>query len=201
MRRLLWIAAAAALAACQAPPPSAPASPPAVDAAPSTRPPATASAAAAPASPAAPAAPDAAVAAWETSYPFSLATVVERRLRRPLAAGDRRRIDVIAAHALAGERGALHRWSDADQARRGIVRLVRRIVAGDGRVCARLHHEHRLGRRAIFGSVRICRERGDAAAPWSVDEIRWMRIDNDVARAGEVGPTRPGPAALSGARS
>ena len=190
MRRLLWIAAAAALAACQAPPPSSPAPPPAVDAAPSTQPAAAAAAA-----------PDAAVAAWETSYPFSLATVVERRLRRPLAAGDRRRIDVIAAHALAGERGALHRWSDADQARRGIVRLVRRIVAGDGRVCARLHHEHRLGRRAIFGSVRICRKRGDAAAPWSVDEVRWMRIDNDVARAGEVSPTPPVPAALSGARS
>ena len=195
MRRTLWIAAAAVLAACQAPPPSAPApSPPAVDAAPATRLPATGSAAAAPAASAAPAAPDdavAAVAAWETSYPFSLATVVERRLRRPLTAGDRRRIDVIAAHALAGERGALHRWSDADRARRGIVRLVRRIVADDGRVCARLHHEHWLGGRAIFGSVRICRERGDAAAPWSVDEVRWMRIDNDVARGGEAGRTRP----------
>lgn len=189
MRRALWIAAAAALAACQAPPPSSP--PPAADVTPATPRPAVASAAAAPTSPAA---PGARVAAWETSYPFSLATVVERRLRRPLAAGDRRRIDVIAAYALAGERGALHRWSDTDQARRGIVRLVRRIVAGDGRVCARLHHEHRLGRRAIFGSVRICRKRGDAAAPWSVDEVRWMRIDNDVARGGGAGRTRPVPA-------
>lgn len=189
MRRALWIAAAAALAACQAPPPSSP--PPAADVTPATPRPAVASAAAAPTSPAA---PGARVAAWETSYPFSLATVVERRLGRPLAAGDRRRIDVIAAHALAGERGALHRWSDADQARRGIVRLVRRIVAGDGRVCARLHHEHRLGGQTIFGSVRICRKRGDAAAPWSVDEVRWMRIDNDVARGGGAGRTRPVPA-------
>ena len=185
MRRVLWIAAAAALAACQAPPPSSP--PPSAAVAPAAELPAATSAAATPASPAAPAA---AVPAWETSYPFSLATVVERRLRRPLAAGDRRRIDVVAAYALAGERGALHRWSDADQARRGIVRLVRRIVARDGRVCARLHHEHRLGRQAIFGSVRICRKRGDAAAPWSVDEVRWMRIDNEVARGGGAGRTR-----------
>ena len=183
MRRALWIAVAAALAACQAPPPSS--TPPSAAVGPAPELPAAASAA----TPASPAAPAAVVAAWETNYPFSLATVVEQRLRRPLAAGDRRRIDVIAAHALAGERGALHRWSDADQTRRGIVRLVRRIVAGDGRVCARLDHEHRLGRQAIFGSVRICRKRGDAAAPWSVDEVRWMRIDNDVARGRGVGRT------------
>ena len=121
------------------------------------------------------------VASWETSYPFSLAMLVEQRLRSLLAVADRRRIDVAAAHALADERGTLHRWRTDARDHHGIVRLIRRSAPANGRVCARLHHEHQLGRRTLRGSVRICRKRGDSAAPWRIDDVRWIRLGNDLA--------------------
>ena len=180
----LWITAMLALTACQAPPPSpVSSSPPVAHTASQGQPPSHTAAAPAP-SPTA--RREIHIAAWETSHPFSLAALVEWRLRQPLVASNRRRIDVAAAHALADERGALYRWSGAERSRRGSVRLVRRVVSQDGRVCARLHHEHQMGRRAILGSVRICRKRGDAAAPWSVDDVRWIRVGNDLAQQGTV---------------
>jgi hypothetical protein len=122
------------------------------------------------------------VASWETSHPFRLAALVARRLQRELGAPERRQINVATARALADERGDLHRWQTTDAPKHNdIVRLVRRTVAGDGRVCARLHHEHQFGQRAIRGSVRICRRRGDSTAPWQVDDVRWIRLGNELA--------------------
>ena len=126
------------------------------------------------------------VALWETSHPFSLAALIDRRLKGALVDAARRPIDVAAAHALAGERGTLHRWRTGQRGQRGVIRLVRRTAPEDGRVCARLHHEHRFGRRALRGSVRICRQRGESTAPWEIDDVRWIRVGNDL--AGAVNP-------------
>ena len=179
----------ALLAACAAPQPAATsllqssslASVP-LQTAPSTTPPTTATTIA----PQPPTIAGPTVASWETSHPFSLAPLVARRLRQPLIAADRRQIDIATAHALVDEGGDLHRWQAEEPARKGIVRLVRRSVAEDGRICARLHHEHQFGRRTVRGSILICRQRGDSTAPWQLDEVRWIRLGNELARAADV---------------
>ena len=148
-----------------------------VDAEPRNPPPPTS----APLIPDAPTTANPEVASWETSHPFSLASLVERRLRRALRAGERRQINIATARALSDERGDLHKWRSGEREYTGTVRLVRRAVTEDGRVCARLHHEHQFDRRAVRGSIRICRKRGDSTAPWQVDAVRWIRLGNDFA--------------------
>jgi hypothetical protein len=174
----------ALLAACQTPvPTSAPVVQPisAPAAMVETVSPVTAPAAKNPIAPQTPTQAGSDVASWETSHPFGLASLVARRLLRELGAPERRQINVATARALADERGDLHRWQTDQPKHKGVVRLVRRTVVGDGRVCAQLHHEHQFGRRAIRGSVRICRRRGDSAAPWQVDDVRWIRLGNELA--------------------